>query len=623
MADTGSDSVGLTQISSNSTTKNGTEVNQVQPSRDVIIEELQSVEVSHRTVSRWQLLRAAKPGIITVLTPLVFLPIPIIFMTKSARCAYVILIMSVYWATEVIPTSITALLPIAVMPWLGVAASREICPNYFDDANVMYFSGLMLALAVERWNLHKRIALRVLLLMGSKPIWIMFGFMTITAFLSMWISNTGATAMIIPIAVAILDELAICQQHHSATHDGKPVVNIKYKDNVVHPEADEANDVDKLKAAKRREFKEFSAALTLSIALAANIGGTATLIGCAPNITLAGLAEKLFGPNTGVNFISWLSFAFPTMLINLLLSWLVLSFLFLGVRNVVESLNCCRKNSVDDESHNVANAVFRREYNNLGPMSFAEGSVMFMFGTTVLLWITRKPYVFPGWSSLLDNNFASEASVGITVCVLLFLWPSRLPNNLCFRRNADQTVPISTPSLLDWQTVHKNLPWSVVLLLGGGFALAFCCKTSGLSTDLSSFLSILHRLPDWIVLLILSVLATICSTLVGIIPTGSIFIPIVAEMGESLHINPLALMISVAFASSFCYTLPVSTPPNAIVYAYSRFTLLDMVKSGLVLSIVHILVLQLAIASWGRLIYHLNVFPDWAEPHNSTLTVFT
>jgi len=579
--------------------------------------------------------------LVIVLTPLILIPIPALVPGRESRCAYVILIMAIYWMTECLPMAVTALLPVVMMPWLDVMGSKALCSNYLKDANMLFFGGLLVAVAVEKWGLHKRVALRVLLLVGSKPVMILLGCMLVTGFLSMWLSNTACAAMMIPIACAVLKELddhrkykrRLAEQGESvelrplngsddpdAANDTVVVLDGKDKANVetesLTPEISEEKRRQYEKEDK--EFKAFACSLKLCVAYASNVGGTGTLIGCGPNIVMKGMADSIYGPNNGVDFTSWFILSFPNMVIMLFTSWLSLVVIFIGPKALVSMFKKDPK-PVDGQEDMSANAVIRREYVKLGPMTFAEAMVLTCFIILALLWLTKQPGVFTGWLDLFPYHekgaFITDSSIAITICAVLFILPSQFPNYLCFGNCAkDQPErPISpAPPLLDWPTVNKKMPWSVILLLGGGFALADACKASGLSLAIGNFLTGFRNLPAAAVVLIMVIVGTIFTTFTSNVSTTTILLPIMSQLANSIKINPLYIMLPVTISASFSYILPVSTPPNAIVYATGDITMIDMIKTGLVNCAVHILLLQIAINTWGYSFFNLGVYPSWA-----------
>ncbi|ESN92180.1 hypothetical protein HELRODRAFT_103893 [Helobdella robusta] len=470
--------------------------------------------------------------------------------------------MIVYWMTEVIPMAVTALIPIVLFPWLGVMDSKDICINYLKDANMLFFGGLLVAVAVEKWNLHKRVALRVLMLVGSKPKWIIFGFMVVTAFLSMWLNNTATTAMMMPIAQAVLTEL---------DDNRKKQLEIKRTESRVKMAATLASMTPE-EVDSQKKFSLFRTALKLSIPFASSIGGTGTLIGCGPNIILKGQMEILYSTSM-INFTSWLVIGMPAMVLDLFFAWVIILFIFFGFRETFG------RNKV--ESDDTANQVIKTEYIKLGKMTFAEMVVGASFLVLAFLWVSREPEFVKGWVKyvwLVGWLFVTDACVAITICVLLFILPSKFPNYLCFRRRRDADPPKPAPPILDWPTANKQMPWSVILLLGGGFALADACKVSKLSESIGQFLISLKNLPQVVVSMIMVVCAFVMTQFTSNMATTTIMIPILAQISSETCINPLYLMLPVTIASSFAFILPVGTPPNAIAYSYGDITIVQMVS---------------------------------------------
>ncbi|KAM3850802.1 Na(+)/citrate cotransporter [Vipera latastei] len=559
-------------------------------------------------------------------TPLVLLPLPLLIATQEARCGYVIILMAVYWCTEVIPLAVTALLPVILFPLFGILESKKVCMQYLKDTNMLFIGGLIVAVAVEHWNLHKRIALRVLLIVGVKPALLMLGFMGVTAFLSMWISNTATTAMMVPIIQAILDQMNnsehdLAVMESTAGHinngielDGKVATGVSsVQGNGYLP--DDSREQDRI--AKKRTNK----GMTLCVCYAASIGGTATLTGTGPNLVLKGQMNQLFPRNNDVlNFASWFGFAFPNMLLMLILAWFWLQFSFMGF-NFRKTWGC---GSQKTEKEKIALNVLKEEYRKLGPISFAEISVLMVFTLLIVLWFTRDPGFVPGWATFLfnkDKEYVTDATVAIFVALLLFILPSTRPRcgfsnqNSCDLEEAEEDMkePFFPAPLLDWKTVQKKMPWNIVLLLGGGFALASGSDASGLSKWVGNQMTPLHTIPPWAIAVILSIVIAIFTECTSNVATATLFLPVFASLSQSIKVNPLYIMIPGTLSASFAFMLPVATPPNAIVFSYGHLHVSDMVKTGIVMNIIGVICITLSINSWGRAMFQLDTFPSWAN----------
>ncbi|XP_042342655.1 solute carrier family 13 member 5 [Plectropomus leopardus] len=575
-------------------------------------------------------LRSVKNEIILFSTPFLLLPLPLVIGTSEAECAYVIILMAVYWCTEVLPLAVTALLPALLFPMFGIMQSKDVCMQYLKDTNLLFVGGLMVAVAVEHWNLHKRIALRVLLFVGVRPALLMLGFMGVTAFLSMWISNTATTAMMVPIVQAVLQQLNSSeaekpqilsseeQVQTSETDSKQPSQTEKQSEAqgpVVVTFLDAAVEAAMLKEAaeKRRMCK----GMTLCVCYAASIGGTATLTGTGPNLVLKGQMNQLFPENGDViNFASWFGFAFPNMIIMLTLAWLWLQFVFMGF-NFKKTWGC---GAVKTEKDIAAYNVIREEHSRLGPMSFGEISVLGLFTLLVVMWFTRDPGFVHGWATDIFNSkaeYVTDATVAVFVAILLFVLPSKPPRFCSCRTHSFDTAPHQTsgptPRLLTWKTAQKKMPWGIVLLLGGGFALAKGSEESGLSKWMGDQMTPLQNIPPWAIAIILCLLIATFTECTSNVATATLFLPVLASMSQSIGINPLYVMVPCTLSASFAFMLPVATPPNAIVFSYGYLKVADMAKTGIVMNIIGIICITLAINSWGKAMFDLDSFPSWAN----------
>ncbi|KAK2493795.1 hypothetical protein MC885_021092 [Smutsia gigantea] len=568
----------------------------------------------------WQGLWAYRSYLTVFFLPIFLLPLPIVIRTKEAYCAYAIILMALLWCTEALPLAITALFPIILFPMMGIMDASEVCTEYFQDTIVLFVGGLMVAIAVERWNLHKRIALRVLLIIGVRPALLILGFMSVTAFLSMWVSNTATTAMMVPIAHAVLEQL-----HEAPTDKGaeggrdNPALELQeptsqkeetqLDNGQAHPVPPAPSEP---RAQQKQEHLRFNQGMSLCVCYSASIGGIATLTGTTPNLVLQGQVNALFPKNTNtVNFASWFGFAFPTMVILLLLAWLWLQILFLGF-NFRKNFGIGGK---AQEQERAAIQIIRTQCRLLGPMSFAEKAVTILFVILVVLWFTREPGFFPGWGNLAfseadGNSMVSDGTVAIFISIIMFILPSKIPG-----LTQDPGKPgrlKAPPALLSWKTVNEKMPWNIVLLLGGGFALAKGSERSGLSKWLGDKLTPLQNVPPPAIAFILSLLVAAFTECTSNVATTTLFLPILASMAQAICLHPLYIMLPCTLAASLAFMLPVATPPNAIVFSFGGLKVSDMARAGFLLNILGVLVITLAINSWGFPVFGLHTFPSWA-----------
>ncbi|XP_078363499.1 solute carrier family 13 member 2-like [Oculina patagonica] len=435
--------------------------------------------------------------LILILTPILLMPIPIAVGGTEARCAYCILIMAVYWVTEVVELAVTALLPLVLFPLLGVLGSKQVAYPYFKDTNVLFLGGLIVAVAVETWNLHKRIALRVLLLVGAQPRRLLLGVMLTTSFLSMWISNTATTAMMVPIVEAVLGEIKndnisnqleknnegnsqadeideVVPQHGSyELHDIDGIDKKEEKKEEERTTAvtllQEEEDIDE---EETRYYNRLCKAMMLAVAYAANIGGTATLTGTGPNLVFGGQVNSLFPKSPGFSFATWFGYAFPQMLVLLFIAWIWIQLLFLKF-NFRKCFNKSpRSEQKDNQSTQAIRQVLVDQYRALGPMTFAEKAVLGHFILLALLWLFRDPKFMEGWSIIFEKGYVRDATAAMFIAFSLFVFPSRMPRIYA----PDGSVNKPPPGLLHFKSMSKRFPWHLVVLLGSGFALAEACK---------------------------------------------------------------------------------------------------------------------------------------------------
>ncbi|XP_041053609.1 solute carrier family 13 member 2-like isoform X2 [Carcharodon carcharias] len=578
--------------------------------------------------SCWRIVWAFRSQLVIFLVPLLLLPLPLVIATKEAYCGYIIILMAAYWCTEALPLAVTALIPVLLFPMFGIMKSSQVCMQYLKDTNMLLVGGLMVAIAVEHWNLHKRIALRVLLIVGVKPALLMVGFMAVTAFLSMWISNTATTAMMVPIAQAVLDQLnkaeGNCGEQDHVSRDEELELQEKAPVEPGDKIIINSHAIEMEKDSQLQKHLNLSKGMSLSVCYAASIGGTATLTGTSPNLILTGQLTDIF-PDNGdiINFATWFGFSFPCMFITLILTWIWLQILFLGF-DMKENFGCGIAKSKKDIS---AYQVMKDEYKNLGKMTFAEIGVLTLFVLLVILWFTRDPGFMPGWATVLFNkegNVVTDATVVIFIAVIMFIVPSDKPRLPCFNSGSGDLESHKrkygpAPALLNWKVVQQNLAWNVVILLGGGFALAKGSEESGLSRWLGDQLTPLEAIPPWAIVIILCLMIATFTECASNVATTSLFLPILAAMAKRIHLHPLYVMLPCTLCASFAFMLPVATPPNSIVFSYGYLKVADMAKTGIVVNLIGVMVITLAVNTWGMVMFDLGTFPTWANSNSTIL----
>ncbi|KFW80380.1 Solute carrier family 13 member 4 [Manacus vitellinus] len=617
--------------------------------------------------------------LLVVLIPLLLLPLPLIYPSSEASCAYVLIVTAIYWVSEAVPLGAAALVPAFLYPLFGVMKSSEVAAEYFKNTTLLLMGVICVAASVEKWNLHKRIALRMVMMAGAKPGMLLLCFMCCTTVLSMWLSNTSTTAMVMPIVEAVLQELVnaeeecevistagstiteekkpigLSEKHgqpslelifinedatttdfsslmHSKSMNGvhmiaNPIGTMNSQSNGQHlpqtqilvlpPEPLDLGLTTKYRYQTRHDHMVCKC-LSLSISYAATIGGLTTIIGTSTSLIFLEHFNNQYPNAEVVNFGTWFLFSFPISLIMLVLTWFWMHWLFLGC-NFKETCSVSKKKKTKREE--MSERRIQEEYKKLGNVSYPEMVTGFFFILMTLLWFTREPGFVPGWSSFFEKKgYRTDATVSLFLGFLLFLIPAKKP---CFGKrekgDGEKSTDINTlDPIITWKDFQKTMPWEIVVLVGGGYALAAGCKTSGLSTWIGRQMLSLSSLPYWAVTLLACILVSLVTEFVSNPATITIFLPILCSMSETLLINPLYTLIPVTMCISFAVMLPVGNPPNAIVFSYGHCQIKDMVKAGLGVNLIGLAVVMVAINTWGIRLFQLNSFPEWAAISNIT-----
>ncbi len=463
--------------------------------------------------------------------------------------AAVAVLMAIWWMTEAIPLAVTALIPLILFPLTGVIPASKVSDSYINSVIFLFLGGFLIAIAMEKWKLHRRIALKIVSVMGASANSILLGFMSASAFLSMWISNTATAVMMLPIALAVISKIE--------------------------------SDIPEEKALK------ISKALLLGIAYSCSIGGIATLVGTPPNLALVRITKIIFPDSPQIAFGSWMMLAVPISAIIFLAAFFVIKTLF-GVN---------RKISLDK-------TYIKNEYSSLGKITYEEKAVLIVFICTVLLWIFRVELnlgiiSIPGWATALNiSDLIDDSTIAITAAIALFIIPTK--------NKTDQNSILAANSI-------EQVPWSVILLFGGGFALANAFSVSGLSDYIGSQLKGITHIEVLLLILIISASINFLTELTSNTATTQMILPVLASVSLSIEVNPLLLMIPATLSASMAFMLPVGTPPNTIVFASKRLRIIDMIKTGFILNISSILIITFLVYTLGNIIFGLSIFPPWAK----------
>ena len=445
---------------------------------------------------------------------------PFSLAVQSNITLAVAVLMIAWWILEALPMPAVALIPLVLHPLLGIAGFEETAKAYANPAIFLFMGGFLIGLAIEKWNLHKRIALQIVSKTGSSGNRIILGFILATGFLSMWLSNTATAMMMLPIGLSVV---AVMKEHP------QPGSN----------------------------FNHFALVLMLSIAYASNMGGIATIIGTPPNVAFVNFIEKKYG--YAIDFVDWMLVCTPLSILLLFSIYFSLTHLFFPNRIA---------------SNVAANTFIQAELKALGPLSSNERRVLFVFLLTAILWITKD----------LINAFASfkmdDAMIAIFGGLLLFMIPA-----------ADDGKQPSG-MLLVWEDTSR-LAWGILLLFGGGIALASSLEKAGIMSAIGTWLAGFSHINGWMLVLLIVVVSIFLSEVMSNVAQVIVFAPVVAALADALQLDPLLLGIPMTLAASCASMLPMGTPPNAIVFSSGYIQLKDMLKAGFIVNLISIVLITL------------------------------
>ena len=493
--------------------------------------------------------RVALWGGLLLFSVALVLPTPEGLSPRGQRTGAVALLMSAWWIGEALPIAATSLLPLVLFPLLGILGARETAAQYGDPVVYLFLGAFMIALAMERWGLHRRIALAMISAIGATPERLVLGFLSATAAVSMWINNTAATLMLFPVGVAVVEH--VCS---GAALDG------------VRGEG-----------SARAARASLGAAVMLGIAYGASIGGMGTLVGTAPNLVFAGAVRQLFPDLPEVSFLAWLGVGLPLVFALVAVAYPIL------LRLAPEM--ALRRFAFGE----AGREALRDERRTLGAMSQGERFVLAGFVAAAALWVFRMPLEIgalrvPGWSSLLaEPGHVHDATVAVGIGLVLMLIPAR----------GAAAVHGARAPLLDWATVQERVPWGVLLLMGGGFALAAGFEATGLSRFVGERLRGLAALPLPVVIAAICLATTLLSEIASNTATATMLMPVLAATATAIGAPPLALMVPATLAASCGFMLPVATPPNAIVFGTGWISVRAMARAGAALDLAGIVLITL------------------------------
>lgn len=584
------------------------------------------------------LCRAGRWLAVVALLGFLICPQPAGLSREAWRLIAVTAAMAILWFTQGIPIAVTGLIPLVGYPLLGIRPADQVAKSYIESNTWLALGGFILALGIERWGLHRRMALHILCWLGTSPRGLVLGFMLGTGFVSMWISNTAATLMMLPIGMALLKTLEEIAASGNATATNliqpaapqppKPTgLNLSLHDQVdnhtagqqraipEHPHADSLLGMGDSRPTMPAAsawlpnampwLPGLSVPLILGIAYSASIGGIATPVGTLTNVAFLGIWAKQFPDAPRITAGAWMISLIPLAVLMLMGSWLVLTW-HLPWKPDKSWLNA---------------QFFRRRLEKIGSPKRGEIWMFAIFLTTALLWILRPEFklgaepLFIGWTKwlewLLPNlgwqgfqaKYVDDATISITMCVLMFFIPIE-------KDSTGRTV-----FLMDWTTAER-LPWGLILLFGGGFAIAEAFQATHLDLWIGDCIKSQVTLRSPVLwLIVITTCMTFLSEYTSNVATVNMFLPVLAGLSISLGIDPRFLMLPAALATSYSFMLPAGTPPNAIAFGTGRVRIDQMVKYGFVLNCLGVVCITLVTLFWmvPRMDIVPDQLPDWAR----------
>lgn len=480
------------------------------------------------------------PLLCTLICLLVKLDAPVTSIYMLAILAWIFS----WWFTEAVPMPITSMAPLFLFPLFGIASADSVARSYMDDVIALVLGSFILALAVEHYNIHKRLALNITMLFCGDPLnppLLLLGICATTAFVSMWMHNVAAAVIMMPVATGILQRLP----------RGPTQSNVVGK---------------------------FCKAVVLGVIYSAAIGGMSTLTGTGVNLILVGMWKSYFPEANPISFNTWFFFGFPLALMIFFALWAILCLLY------------CSKGSGQVLSAYLDKAHLKSELEFLGPMAFAEKMVLAVFGMLIVLWMTRSiTDDIPGWGALF-NGLAGDGTVSVMMATLLFIIPNKKQRG---------------EKLMDWNKC-KKLPWNIVLLLGAGFAIADGVKTSGLADVLSKALDFLEEVPYLAIAPMVCLISATITEFTSNNSTTTLVVPLLIQIAKTMHVHPLLLMVPGAIGAQFSFLLPTGTPSNIVGFSTGHIEIKDMIKTGVPLKIFGIAALSLLMPTLGAYVFGTN-----------------
>ncbi|MCD6013860.1 MAG: hypothetical protein K0Q79_3722 [Flavipsychrobacter sp.] len=448
---------------------------------------------------------------------------------QATKVAAVAALMITWWVSEAMPMPVVALLPLILFPSMGISKIDEAAAPYANPIIFLFLGGFLIGLAIEKWNLHKRIAMNIVRITGTSGDRIVLGFIIATGFLSMWLSNTATTMMMFPIAMSVIK---VMEDNHKGPGN----------------------------------LHNLSICLMMAIAYASNLGGMATIIGTPPNVAYVAFLEK--HNHYTFDFREWMMVCAP-------LAWILLFCLYFVMVKVLYPNNI--------PFDGLAKKIIKGELQKMGKLSAPEKRVLFVFVLTATLWITRdlinnmQVVILTNMQVDIINDVQAVAKLDDTMiavfgAVLLFIIPS------------GSKEEGATKQLLEWSDTN-HMAWGILLLFGGGISLATQLEKAGLVQLLGQWIAGFSTGGFWFVFIV-AIASIFISEVMSNVAQVIVFAPVIAGVAEALHMNPLQLGLAMTLGASCAGMLPMGTPPNAIVFASHRLKLKHMLTTGFVMNMI-------------------------------------
>ena len=468
-------------------------------------------------------------GILTLLLAfLCYYLVPSETYPQAPIMAAIVIVMAVFWIFEVVPIAITSLFPIFLFPLFGILDTKTTALFFGKEIIFLFLGGLMLAQGIQNSNLHKRIALHIVNIIGSKPANLVLGFMIATAGLSMWISNTASVMVMMPIGLSIIEEV-------------KEVKNSK------------------------KFLSKFAVALMLGIAYSADIGGMATLIGTPPNLVFMEMYHELFPELPSIGFTQWMMMGLPISITFLFTGWLLMTKVIFRMPKMKIFTNA---NVIKDLLENLGKLRRDELYSGL---VFLSAAILWVTGSDITL---SESFTIHGWRSTLGLEMVSDASIAVATSLLLFMIPSK-----------DRPKEM----LLTWSKV-RELPWGILLLFGGGFAIAGGFNSSGLSTIIGNLITTIGIDSPILIIIIVCIVLTFLTEITSNTATTNLILPILAKASAVLGLDPRILMIPATLSASCAFMMPIASPTQAIIFGSGHVKIKQMIRAGILFNLLGIVI---------------------------------